>query len=162
MTYTVAMVCLGNICRSPIAHVVLQDRLVKAGLDDQIRVVSSGTSGWHEDKPMDPRSAQVLTAAGYDPSAHRARTFTTDWYAEYDLLLAMDHSNRADMIELAPTVAQQSQVRLFREFDPQASAHDDEVPDPYYGGEQGFVDVLAMIERTVDALMSSLPSLTGR
>lgn len=161
MTYTVAMVCLGNICRSPMAHVVLQDRLVTAGLDDRINVVSSGTGGWHEGKPMDPRSAQVLAEAGYDPSLHRARTFTTDWYAEYDLLLAMDHSNQADMLELAPTVAQQSQVKLFREFDPQANHHDDEVPDPYYGGDQGFVDVLAMIERTVDALMTALPNLAG-
>lgn len=159
MTYSIALVCLGNICRSPMAHVVLDDRLVRAGLDNQIAVVSSGTGGWHEGEAMDRRAAAVLRDAGYDPSRHRARTFSTDWYAEYDLLLAMDHSNRADMLEQAPTVAQQAQVRMFREFDPEASEGDDEVPDPWYGGADGFRDVLAMVERTTDELIAQLPSL---
>lgn len=159
MTYRVALVCLGNICRSPMAHVVLEDRLARAGLDDRIEVVSSGTGGWHEGEPMDRRAAAVLRNAGYDPSRHRARTFTTDWYAEYDLLLAMDHSNRADMLDQAPTVAQQAQVRLFREFDLEASEGDDEVPDPWYGGNDGFRQVLAMIERTTDELVTRLPDL---
>nr|WP_302477519.1 low molecular weight protein-tyrosine-phosphatase [Aeromicrobium stalagmiti] len=153
------MVCLGNICRSPMAHVVLEDRLAKAGLDDRVEVVSSGTGGWHEGEPMDPRAAAVLRDAGYDPSRHRARTFSTDWYAENDLLLAMDHSNHADMTDQAPTVAQQSQVRMFREFDPAAAEGDDEVPDPWYGGDDGFRHVLAMIERTTDELVARLPSL---
>ncbi len=159
MTYRVALVCLGNICRSPMAHVVLEDRLARAGLDDRIEVVSSGTGGWHAGEPMDRRAAAVLRDAGYDPSRHRARTFTTDWYAEHDLLLAMDHSNRTDMLEQAPTVAQQAQVRLFREFDPEASEADDEVPDPWYGGSDGFRQVLAMIERTTDELVTRLPDL---
>lgn len=159
MTYSIALVCLGNICRSPMAHVVLDDRLVRAGLDNQIAVVSSGTGGWHEGEAMDRRAAAVLRDAGYDPSRHRARTFSTDWYAEYDLLLAMDHSNRADMLEQAPTVAQQAQVRMFREFDPEASEGDDEVPDPWYGGADGFRDVLAMVERTTDELIAQLPRL---
>lgn len=159
MTYRVALVCLGNICRSPMAHVVLEDRLARAGLDDRVEVVSSGTGGWHEGEPMDPRAASVLSDAGYDPTRHRARTFTTDWYAEHDLLLAMDHSNRADMLDQAPTVGQQAQVRLFREFDPEASENDDEVPDPWYGGDDGFRQVLAMIERTTDELVTQLPDL---
>jgi protein-tyrosine phosphatase len=159
VTYRVAVVCLGNICRSPIAHVVLEDRLAKAGLDDRVEIVSSGTGGWHEGEPMDPRAATVLRDAGYDPDRHRARTFSVDWYAENDLLLAMDHSNRADMVDQAPTVAEQSRVRMFRSFDPDASGSDDEVPDPWYGGDQGFRDVLAMIERTSDALVEQLPDL---
>jgi protein-tyrosine phosphatase len=159
MTYRVALVCLGNICRSPMAHVVLEDRLLRAGLDDRIEVVSSGTGGWHEGEPMDRRAAAVLRDAGYDPSRHRARTFSTDWYAEYDLLLAMDHSNRSDMIEQSPTVDQQARVRMFREFDPEAADGDDEVPDPWYGGSDGFRDVLAMIERTADGLVGQLPDL---
>lgn len=162
MTYRVALVCLGNICRSPIAHVVLEDRLTRAGLADQVEVTSSGTGGWHQGEPMDRRAAAVLRDAGYDPSRHRARTFSTDWYAENDLLLAMDHSNRADMIEQAPTVAQQAQVRLFREFDPLARNGDDEVPDPWYGGSDGFREVLAMIERTTDELVARLPELMDR
>ena len=159
MTYRVALVCLGNICRSPIAHVVLEDRLARAGLDDLIEVTSSGTGGWHQGEPMDRRAAAVLRDAGYDPSRHRARTFSTDWYAENDLILAMDHSNLADMVDQAPTVAQQSQVRMFREFDPLAQNGDDEVPDPWYGGSEGFREVLAMIERTTDELVAQLPDL---
>jgi len=159
MAYRIALVCLGNICRSPIAHVVLEDRLVRAGLDDRVEVSSSGTGGWHVGEPMDRRAAAVLRDADYDPSRHRARTFSTDWYAEHDLLLAMDHSNLADMVDQAPTVAQQAQVRMFREFDPLATEGDDEVPDPWYGGADGFRDVLAMIERTTDALVEQLPGL---
>ena len=159
MTYRVALVCLGNICRSPIAHIVLEERLAREGLDQQVEVVSSGTGGWHDGEPMDRRAASVLRDAGYDPSRHRARTFSIDWYAENDLLLAMDHSNRADMIALSPTVAQEAQVRMFREFDPEASEGDDEGPDPWYGGSDGFRDVLAMIERTTDELVDRLPQL---
>ena len=153
MTTSIALVCLGNICRSPTAHVVLESKLADAGID--LEVVSSGTGGWHEGEPMDPRSAAVLEAAGYDPSHHRARTFTRDWFAEYDLLLAMDHANRADMQALAPTVEDEARVRMFREFDPEAD-DDAEVPDPWYGGDEGFHRVLAMIERTCDEIVRRL------
>ncbi len=141
------------------AHVVLDDRLAKAGLDDRVEVASSGTGGWHEGEPMDSRAAAALRASGYDPSRHVARTFTTDWFAENDLLLAMDASNQADMSDQAPTVAEQARVRLFREFDPEADASDNEVPDPWYGGDAGFAAVLAMIERTTDHLVEQLPDL---
>lgn len=141
------------------AHVVLEDRIEKAGLADRIVVTSAGTGGWHEGEPMDPRAAAVLREAGYDASQHRARTFGVDWYAENDLLLAMDASNRADMADLAPTVEAEGQLRLFREFDPEAGEGDDEVPDPWYGGDDGFRRVLAMIERTSEALVGRLPEL---
>jgi protein-tyrosine phosphatase len=159
MTYRIALVCLGNICRSPIAHVVLEQRLVRAGLDDRVVVTSSGTGGWHDGDAMDRRAAAVLRDAGYDPSRHRARTFSIDWYAENDLILAMDRSNHTDVVDLSPTVEQQAQVRMFREFDPESTADDDEVPDPWYGGTEGFRDVLAMIERTTDELVRRLPEL---
>ncbi len=159
MTFRIALVCLGNICRSPMAHVVLEDRIAKAGLDDRVEVASSGTGGWHRGEPMDPRAAAVLSASGYDPSKHVARTFSTDWFAENDLLLAMDLSNQADMADQAPTVAEQARVRMFREFDPEASEGDIEVPDPWYGGAEGFAAVLQMIERTADQLVEQLPDL---
>lgn len=108
---------------------------------------------------MDSRAADVLRSAGYDPSRHVARTFSTDWFAENDLLLAMDLSNQADMSDQAPTVAEQARVRMFREFDPEASEGDVEVPDPWYGGAAGFAAVLAMIERTTDQLVEQLPHL---
>jgi protein-tyrosine phosphatase len=158
--YRIALVCLGNICRSPTAHVVLERRLAEAELDDRVEVASAGTGGWHTGEPMDPRAAVALRDAGYDPTRHRARQFSTDWFAEQDLLLAMDAANRADMADLAPTVEQQAQVRMFREFDPEATAgDDDQVPDPWYGGPDGFLDVLTMIERTVDELVRQLPEM---
>ncbi|WP_375001603.1 low molecular weight protein-tyrosine-phosphatase [Aeromicrobium sp. CTD01-1L150] len=161
--YRIAVVCLGNICRSPMAHVVLEDRLEKAGLADEVVVASAGTGDWHRGDPMDHRAAATLAAAGYDPSRHRAQTFDRDWYAEHDLLLAMDSSNHADMADLAPSVQTQEQLRMFRSFDPEAREGDDEVPDPYHGGDEGFRDVLAMVERTADAIVERLPSLrSGR
>ncbi len=161
MTYRVALVCLGNICRSPMAHVVLERRLAEAGLADRVEVASSGTGDWHVGHPMDPRAAATLSAAGYDPTRHRARTFSTDWYAENDLLLTMDASNYADVVDQAPTVEQAQQVRMFREFDPEAG-EDLDVPDPYYGRDDGFAEVLAMIERTTDELVARLPDLMDR
>lgn len=140
------------------ADVVMAAKLADAGLSDQVRVASSGTASWHRGKPMDARAAATLSAAGYDPSRHRAQHFTRDWYAENSLLLPMDASNFADVLELAPTVEQQSMVRMFRSFDPLASEGDLDVPDPYYGESDGFIEVLEMIERTTDRL---LPHLNG-
>ncbi len=157
--FRIALVCLGNICRSPMAQVVLEDRLEKAGLADQVEVVSAGTGDWHVGDPMDERAAATLTAAGYDATRHTAQTFTTDWYGEHDLLLAMDASNRADITDLAPTAEARKQVRLFREFDRDAAEGDDEVPDPWYGGPEGFAEVLAMVERTADAIVERLPEI---
>ncbi len=151
--------CLGNICRSPMAHVVLEQRLADAGLADDVVVTSSGTGGWHEGEPMDERAAAALRDAGYDPSRHRARTFTRDTYAETDLMLAMDASNLADMTDLAPTVADADRVRMFRSFDPEATEGDVEVDDPWYGGPEGFRRVLSVVERTSDAIVAAVPRL---
>lgn len=157
----VALVCLGNICRSPMAHVVLEQRLADAGLDDRISVASAGTGGWHTSEPMDRRAAAVLSAAGYDPSRHRARRFTIDWYAENDLILAMDASNHADILEMAPDVDSMRKIEMFRTWDPEATDADNEVPDPWFGGDDGFRQVLAMIERTTDQLVAHLATQQG-
>ncbi|MDQ3156331.1 MAG: low molecular weight phosphotyrosine protein phosphatase [Actinomycetota bacterium] len=162
MTYRVALVCLGNICRSPMAHVVLQSRLEAAGLSDRVAVASAGTGGWHTGEPMDQRAAAILSMAGYDPSRHVARKFDIDWYAGYDLLLAMDESNYADMADLAPSVVSLGKLRMFRDFDPDATERDNEVPDPWYGGDRGFREVLEMVERTADNLVRRLPELISR
>lgn len=143
------MVCLGNICRSPIADVVLSARLVEAGLADLVEVSSAGTGDWHVGQPMDHRAAATLAAAGYDPSAHRARHFPAHATAEHDLVLVMDRANLRDVGRDA-----EGRVRLFREFDPIEPGG--EVPDPYYGGAEGFEEVLAMVERTVTALLEEL------
>ena len=145
--YRIALVCLGNICRSPMAHVVLEARLADAGLTERVEVGSSGTGGWHVGKPMDERAAATLTGAGYDATRHRAEQYDDGWTASYDLVLVMDEANLADV------GGRTERVRLFRDFDPEGPG---EVPDPYYGGDQGFTDVLAMVERTTDVLVDLL------
>ncbi len=154
--YVVGLVCLGNICRSPMAEVVLRDRVEQAGLASYVVVDSCGTAGWHTGKPMDPRSAATLRRAGLDPSRHRAQQLSAAWFADHDLLLAMDEQNLADARALAPDAAAAARVRLFRDLDPDPDGRGGEVPDPYYGGDSGFEEVLRMVERTSDALVTAL------
>jgi len=146
--YRIALVCLGNICRSPMAHVVLESRLADAGLDDRVAVASSGTGGWHVGKPMDPRAAATLTASGYDPSRHRARQWDASWPTAYDLVLVMDEANLSDV------GGRTERVGMFRDFDPADPGA--AVPDPYYGGDDGFEEVLVMVERTSGSIVSAL------
>ena len=152
-SYRVALVCLGNICRSPMAHVVLESRLADAGLEDRVEVRSSGTGGWHVGNPMDPRAAATLSSAGYDPSRHRAQQYDATWPEAYDLVLVMDESNLADV------GGRTDRIGLFRDHDPEDPGG--EVPDPYYGGADGFEEVLAMVERTSDAIVTALDRALG-
>jgi low molecular weight protein-tyrosine phosphatase len=151
--YAIALVCLGNICRSPTAHVVLASRLADAGLADRVTVHSSGTGDWHIGKPMDRRAAAALSAAGYDPSRHRARQYDDSWADAHDLVLAMDHDNLHDL------GGRSERVALFRDHDPVGTGED--VPDPYYGGADGFDDVLTIVERTSAALVDELAGTLG-
>lgn len=136
------------------AHVVLEERLAEAGLDDRVTVDSSGTGGWHVGERMDPRAAATLVDAGYDPSRHRARQYDDSWAATHDLVLAMDHDNLADL------GGRSDRVSMFRDFDPVDPGSD--VPDPWYGGSEGFTAVLAMVERTSVALVDRLAVLMDR
>jgi protein-tyrosine phosphatase len=157
-SYRLAVVCLGNICRSPIADVVLNKRVREAGLDDAVEVISAGTGDWHVGEPMDRRAAALLTAEGYDARRHRAQQVTASWLGELDLLLAMDRANLRDLRSLGPV--EEGRVRLFRDFDPEEPGG--EVPDPYYGGESGFQEVLAMVERTSVVLVDQVAAALGR
>jgi len=154
--YRIAVVCLGNICRSPVADVVLNARIEDAGLSGRVTVHSSGTGDWHLGGPMDRRAAATLTAEGYDPTNHRSRQFTDAHAGDYDLVLAMDRQNLADLRALG---VDPDRLRLFRDFDPMPG--DGEVPDPFYGGDDGFAEVLAMIERTAIALVEQLRATIG-
>ncbi|MGH3498686.1 MAG: low molecular weight protein-tyrosine-phosphatase [Nocardioidaceae bacterium] len=164
--YRIAMVCLGNICRSPMAQVVLTEQLEQAGLGDDVEVVSAGTGDWHAGDPMDPRAAAVLADAGYDPTAHRARQVDPSWFDGHDLLLAMDASNYADLVAMAPGADAAGRVRMFRDFDPVVlraradgdapNSVDTDVPDPWYGGPEGFASVLATVQRTAAVLVEAL------
>lgn len=147
----ITLVCLGNICRSPTAATVLSEQAAAAGLNWTI--TSAGTASWHLGKPMDHRSARTLSEHGYDPRRHRAQQFNPHWYGTHDLVLAMDSDNLADLRAL-PGGAQaydRATLRLYRDFDPAGTG---DVPDPYYGDADGFETVLAMVERTSDALLN--------
>jgi len=144
VTYRIAVVCLGNICRSPMGAAVLRHRLAEAGLADEVTVSSAGTGDWHVGSGADRRARAALRARGYSDE-HRAQQFVPADFAEHDLVLGMDAANIRDLRRMAPDGAV---VRLFD--DP------GDVPDPYYGDDAGFEAVLDQIERATDALISGL------
>jgi len=146
--YRIGVVCLGNICRSPTAQVVLETLLDRAGLHGVVEVASCGTGTWHLGEAMDSRAATTLSAAGYDASGHQARKFDGGWLDDYDLVLAMDQQNLADI------GGRTARVAMFRDFDPVDTGAD--VPDPYYGGLGGYEEVLRMVERTGTAIVAAL------
>jgi protein-tyrosine phosphatase len=162
--YRITVVCLGNICRSPIGEAVLRARLAEAGLSDRVLVDSAGTGDWHIGHGADPRSIAVLDAHGYE-HAHAARQITSTWMSDIDLLLAMDESNYANLERMVAHSGLEPELRMMRSFDPALrhlpEPHPDlDVPDPYYGGPEGFVDVLRMIERSADGLVHELSQRT--
>jgi protein-tyrosine phosphatase len=136
------------------ADVVMQSLLAGSELDGLVEVASAGTGDWHVGGRADERAVAALARRGYNGAAHRARQFSADWFAEYDLVFALDRSNRAALLRMAPP-RDQSKVRLLRDFDPEAGA-DLEVPDPYYGGDDAFDDVLAMVERSCVGLLDHI------
>jgi protein-tyrosine phosphatase len=160
--YRIAFVCLGNICRSPMADVILTELVDSAGLTAKVTVSSCGTGGWHVGEPMDLRAATALLAEGYDPSSHRAQQFAPAWL-EQDLVLAMDAQNLQDILRDTARGRGSEHVRLFRSFDPlvtaDAAPEERDVPDPYYGGEEGFAAVISMVERTCRQLLTQLETL---
>ncbi|HET7476753.1 MAG TPA: low molecular weight protein-tyrosine-phosphatase [Dermatophilaceae bacterium] len=162
--YRVCVVCTGNICRSPMAAIVLRSLLDAAGLGGRVEVDSAGTGDWHVGGGADQRTVAVLRGGGYDGSAHRARQFSHTWFADRDLVLAADRSHLRALRRLAPTPADAEKVRLLREFDPDAVAAGTlDVDDPYYGGEAEFDRCLREVEAAcrglVDHLRDSLPAL---
>ena len=148
----VLFVCLGNICRSPTAEGVLRHKLREAGLADQIEVASAGTGDWHVGKAPDKRSQAAAKLRGYDLSAQRAQQVTRADFATYDLILAMDNSNLRHLQALQPAKGKAELDLFLRRFQSEL----DEVPDPYYDGDQGFEQVLDLIERASDLLVIEL------
>ncbi|MEN9923416.1 MAG: hypothetical protein RIS09_930 [Actinomycetota bacterium] len=151
----IAMVCLGNICRSPMAEHVLRRKIEIAGFD--IKVASAGTGDWHLGEKANPNTAQVLKDHGYTYD-HTAKQFTPSWFDEFDLILVMDKSNLRNVLELATTEEQKSKVRLFREFDPKAEPGA-EVPDPYSYPIDVYLEVLTMVEAASDGVIEYLTQI---
>ncbi|QLC74525.1 low molecular weight phosphotyrosine protein phosphatase [Pseudomonas sp. LPB0260] len=148
----VLFVCLGNICRSPTAEGVFRHKLREAGLEARVEVDSAGTGDWHVGKAPDLRTRQAALRRGYDLSALRARQVAGDDFRRFDLILAMDGSNLQHLQRLRPS-ANAAELDLFLRRYQLAL---DEVPDPYYGGEDGFEQVLDLIEQASDALLAEI------
>ena len=155
----VLFVCLGNICRSPLAEGLFQQKVVEAGLAEHFEVDSAGTGGWHVGAPADRRMTATAARHGTDPSALRARQLSRADLDYYDHVFVMDKANLHDTLYLDPDGDRSTQVRLFREFDPEPG--DYQVPDPYYGGDEGFETVFAIADRTTAAILDRLRDAYG-
>ncbi|MDT4849492.1 Low molecular weight protein-tyrosine-phosphatase YfkJ [compost metagenome] len=147
----ILFVCLGNICRSPTAEAVLRHKLRELGLEG-VEVDSAGTGDWHVGKPPDSRTRQAAQLRGYDLSALRGRQVCAGDFRRFDLILAMDNSNLEQLRRMSPDGAMAELDLFLRRYDLAL----DEVPDPYYGGEEGFEQVLDLLEQACDGLLREL------
>lgn len=152
----ILFVCMGNICRSPTAEGVMRALVRDAGLEHHIALDSAGTGGWHAGDPPDGRAVAAARARGVDLDGAARQVQVSDFDA-FDLILAMDAANLADLRALAPDSARARRLGLLRDYDPEA--RDDaerDVPDPYYGGEDGFADVLDLVDAACRGLLAHL------
>ncbi len=147
---SVLFVCLGNICRSPTAHGVFQGMVDNSGFAEVIEVDSAGTGDWHIGHSPDRRTAQVAATKGYDLSQLRARLVSGDDFQHFDYIIAMDRANLSDLKAMQPSNFA-GHLALFLDFTSQ-STHS-EVPDPYYGGEDGFELVFNLVEEASRGLL---------
>jgi len=156
-TTSVLFVCLGNICRSPLAEGLFREKVRAKGLEERFRVASAGTGDWHVGQPPDDRmqaAARRNSPDGLDISAQRAQQFAADHFEDFDHIFAMDKSNLHDVLFLDEEEQYDGKVRLFREFDPQPG--DFQVPDPYAGGREGFDRVYRIADRTTARILDEL------
>ena len=149
----VLFICLGNICRSPTAQGVFEALLQREGLADRIQVDSAGTQAYHVGEPPDARAQQAALRRGVDLSGQRARRVRPGDFLEFDYILAMDRSNYDDLRSVSHPDYEE-RVRLFLEFASASGVQD--VPDPYYGGAQGFERVLDLIEEAAEGLLADI------
>jgi len=152
---SVLFVCLGNICRSPTAHGVFAKLVEQAGYSDLIQVDSAGTGDWHLNHAPDRRTAQVAASKGYDLSELRARLVTSADFNQFDYIIAMDNANLEDLRAMQPQ-GYQGYLGLFLDFSEQSAVQ--EVPDPYYGGEDGFELVFGLVEDAAKGLLRHMQS----
>jgi protein-tyrosine phosphatase len=152
-------VCLGNICRSPTAEAVMLDLVNKAGLGSSIEVDSAGTAGYHAGERPDARAAAAASRRGIELRS-RARQFRAKDYDRFDYVLAMDQSNFDDLAELAGSASAREKLHLLRSFDPK-SPRGAGVPDPYYGGDDGFEQVLDICTAACSGLLARVKKEHG-
>ena len=154
---SVLFVCMGNICRSPTAEGVFRKHVSDAGLETDIRTDSAGTHAYHSGEPADRRAHAAAMRRGFSLEGIRARKVTDEDFEIFDYILAMDEDNLMVLQERAPD-QQTSKIRLFLEF--AESRHENEVPDPYYGGSAGFERVLDLVEEASQGLLETLRNRT--
>jgi protein-tyrosine phosphatase len=147
----ILMVCLGNICRSPLADGMLRNKVQKEGLN--IQVDSAGTSNHHSGQHPDTRMTQVAKSRGIDLSFLVARQFTSNDFEEFDIIYVMDDSNYQNVIQLASNENQTKKVRMLLS---EINNQNNSVPDPYFGGEQGFIDVFNLVDKATDSIIKKL------
>lgn len=153
-TISVLFVCLGNICRSPLAEAVFRKVVTEEGLEARFRIDSAGTSGYHDGQPPDPRTTEVAARRGVEVIGTSRRVTRSD-VDSFDYLIVMDDENRRAVGHLVDGSPRNPEVRLLREFDPNGSG-DLDVPDPYFGGPRGFEDVHDLVERSARGLLDHL------
>jgi protein-tyrosine phosphatase len=155
-------VCMGNICRSPTAEGVMRHLIAERGLEHEIVIDSAGTGGWHVGDPPDERSTRAAARRGVTLSGAARQVRPAD-FAEFDLLLCADATNARDLRRIAPDGEAAAKVRLLREFDPgSAGAPDLDVPDPYYGGPDGFDRVLDLVEAACAGVLDEVARWSAR
>jgi len=149
---SVLFVCMGNICRSPTAEGVFRHFVAQAGIADAVEIDSAGTHAYHVNEPPDRRAQAAAERRGFSMSEIRARRVRADDFERFDYIIAMDRDNLA-MLTDQSDAQHHGKIRLFLEF---SSAHEDEVPDPYYGGAAGFERVLDLVEDASRGLIETL------
>lgn len=149
----ILFVCLGNICRSPTAEAVMRSRIEAAGLAGEIGVDSAGTADWHTGRTADPRAIAAAATRGMEVTSIARQVAPSD-FGSFDLVVAMDSSNHADLAALPG--ADSDRLRMMREFEPGGDSPD--VPDPYFGEDDGFERVLDLLERACDGLLEQIRS----
>ncbi len=155
-TVRILFVCLGNICRSPLAEGVLQHRLEEEGRGSSVEVDSAGTGAYHVGEAPDPRATEVARSHGIELTS-RARQVQPRDLEEFDYVLAMDRANFRHLEEMQSRHGGRAALRLLRDYDPWAEGEEDrEVPDPYYGGPDGFQEVFDMVWRSCGSLLEEV------
>lgn len=154
--FKICFVCLGNICRSPLAQGVFEDLVRREGLEGQIQIGSAGTGGWHVGDPPDARMQATARENGIQMTS-RARQFQAGDFQKFDLVLAMDQTNEEELRRICPNREAEKKLKLFRDFDPKSHG-DPDVPDPYYGGDAGFDNVFNIVQRACPEILRHIRS----
>lgn len=153
--FRICFVCTGNICRSPMAEIIMREFVSRRGLDDAIHLSSAGTGEWHVGEKADPRTQSALKRAGYSGDRHRAKQFDPEDFRQFDLILTFDRGQQRILRTWAENDRDRTLIQPLLSFDP-SRTHNPEVPDPYYGTDELFDEVRDTIERACEQLLKQI------